>query len=351
MSLATPCSKRIPSPCNTALNEQMCLQEKEVISIDDDDTLQPPRAEVRLTWLHEEHIRLVSAWLQNSIDPIDGNDKKLEQYWGDVTVAYNSTTESNRKRNHNQLKLRWERIKKPVTDFNGSWVRTTKVYQSGRSDDQIMDQALELYASEHDGKAFTMHHIWRVLRHEKKWSAYVKKQTNEKGKSATVNNPVHAVNVEDIAGQRPIGQKKAKDEHKGKRKASLPLSEMNEKRDKFVEASTMVRKEREKMSEVQQNLGNKKVEAARLTHKAAQEHTKCKMLDTYKELFLAPTSHLSEEALVERSKTMESLRLSDLMPRESIADDGSGVNLEIRRRPAVEILCGILRLEFNTRGW
>uniref|UniRef100_J3L1E7 No apical meristem-associated C-terminal domain-containing protein n=1 Tax=Oryza brachyantha TaxID=4533 RepID=J3L1E7_ORYBR len=175
----------------------------------------------------------ISAWLQNSIDPIDGNDKELEQYWGDVTVAYNSTTKSNRKRNRNQLKLCWERIKKPVTDFNGCWSMMERHSQCS------------IYGEYYDMK--------------KKWSAYVKKQNNEKGKSATVNNPVHVVNVEDIVGQRPIGQKKAKDEHKGKRKASLPLSEMNEELDKFVEASTMVRKEREKMSEVQQNLANKKV--------------------------------------------------------------------------------------------
>nr|ABA94726.1 hypothetical protein LOC_Os11g39470 [Oryza sativa Japonica Group] len=42
---------------------------------------------------------------------------------------------------------------------------------------------------------------------------------------------------------------------------------------------------------------------------------------------------------------------SDLMPRESIADDGPGVDLEIRRRLDGQISCGILRLEFNARSW
>uniref|UniRef100_J3KV62 Uncharacterized protein n=1 Tax=Oryza brachyantha TaxID=4533 RepID=J3KV62_ORYBR len=40
----------------------------------------------------------------------------------------------------------------------------------------------------------------------------------------------------------------------------------------------------------------------------------------------------------------------DYMSRESVAGDGSGVNLEISSRPAVGISCGILRLEFNARG-
>ncbi len=43
--------------------------------------------------------------------------------------------------------------------------------------------------------------------------------------------------------------------------------------------------------------------------------------------------------------------VGDLMPRESIAGDGSGVDLEIRRRPDGQISCGILRLEFNAHGW
>ena len=43
--------------------------------------------------------------------------------------------------------------------------------------------------------------------------------------------------------------------------------------------------------------------------------------------------------------------LGDLMPRESIADDGSRVNLEIRWRSDGQISCGILRLKINARGW
>lgn len=60
-------------------------------------------------------------------------------------------------------------------------------------DDQRMDQALEMYASEHDDKPFLLQHIWRVVKHERKWAAYVKKLNNEKEKSAIVN-PAHVVN-------------------------------------------------------------------------------------------------------------------------------------------------------------
>ncbi|KAL6654183.1 hypothetical protein ACP70R_007648 [Stipagrostis hirtigluma subsp. patula] len=293
---------------STAADASKGSEEKETIDVDDDDAT-PIRSDKRLNWSHEEDIRLVSAWLHNSIDSVDGNDKKGDQYWSDVTATYNSTTERNRQRNRNQLKLRWERIKKPVNEFNGCYTTITKVHESGMSDDQQMDKALELYASEHSDKPFTMVHIWKILRHERKWSAYVKRKSKEKEKSATLN-PAPVVNVDNTPKERPVGRNKAKDERNGKRKAPETISVIDQKLDRFIEASTKAREEREKVAEVQQNLANKKVEAARLNHKAAQEQTKCKMLELYKDLLFASTNDLSTEALAERTKALETMRLA-----------------------------------------
>jgi hypothetical protein len=46
------------------------------------------------------------------------------------------------------------------------------------------------------------------------------------------------------------------------------------------------------MIEIQQSLADKKIEAA-------HEQTKCKMLETYTQLLLAPTDQLSADALAE----------------------------------------------------
>ncbi|CAL5023569.1 unnamed protein product [Urochloa decumbens] len=211
-------SKGTPSPNGSGLamdGSGTYLQE--TIDIDADDNLEPTRTDKRLNWSHDEDVRLVSAWLHNSLDPVDGNDKKSDYYWADVTATYNSTTPSNRRRNRNQLKIRWDRIKKPVSEFHGCWVKATRVFESGESDDQRTDQALQIYASEHNDKPFLLQHIWRVVRHERKWSAYVKKLNKEKDSGATRANVVSA---EDFSPkERPIGHKKAKDERNGKRKA------------------------------------------------------------------------------------------------------------------------------------
>ncbi|CAN6279083.1 unnamed protein product [Urochloa humidicola] len=276
---------------------------QETIDIDADGSQEPARTDKRLNWSHEEDVRLISAWLHNSLDPVDGNDKKSDYYWADVTATYNSTTPSNRRRNRNQLKIRWDRIKKHVGEFHGCWVRATRVFQSGESDDQRTDQALQIYASEHGDKPFLQQLIWRVVRNERKWSAYVKKLNKEKDNIAIPANVVH---VDDSPKQRPIGHKKAKDERNGKRKSPEAISAIGEKLDKFIEASTKV----EKMTEAQQSLANKKLEVAKLNHKAAQEQTKGKMLDLYKDLLCGCTSDLSEEALAERSKALECMRLA-----------------------------------------
>jgi hypothetical protein len=104
---------------------------------------------------------------------VDGTDRRSDQFWTDVTKEYNKSTEQCRRRNRNQLKIRWDRVKKPVSEFHGSSVKTTGVYRSGYSDQQLMEIANKMYASEHNDKDFMLKHIWKVVHNERKWSAYV----------------------------------------------------------------------------------------------------------------------------------------------------------------------------------
>jgi hypothetical protein len=53
-----------------------------------------------------------------------------------------------------------------------------------------------------------------------------------------------------------------------------------------------------------------RLETAKLAHKTSREKTKCKMLEMYKKLMFSSTSQLSEQALAEREKAMEAMRLS-----------------------------------------
>uniref|UniRef100_A0A0A8Y1L6 Myb-like domain-containing protein n=1 Tax=Arundo donax TaxID=35708 RepID=A0A0A8Y1L6_ARUDO len=50
----------------------------EPIDVDSNDEV--IRTEKRILWTPEEDLRLMSAWLNNSMDPISGADKRNEQY-------------------------------------------------------------------------------------------------------------------------------------------------------------------------------------------------------------------------------------------------------------------------------
>lgn len=77
------------------------------INLDSGDEV--ARTEKRILWTQEEDVRLMSAWLKNSTDPINGADRRNEQYWGDVVKTYNMTTPKHRTRNQKQAKDRWHK--------------------------------------------------------------------------------------------------------------------------------------------------------------------------------------------------------------------------------------------------
>nr|XP_034577301.1 glutathione S-transferase T3-like [Setaria viridis]TKV93537.1 hypothetical protein SEVIR_9G232200v2 [Setaria viridis] len=157
-----PSSEQTPIGRSNAKN-------KETIDVDADadENPQDPRTDKRLNWTKDEDIRLASAWLRNSKDPVDGIDRKEDQYWADGTKEYNQTTKNCRQRNRNQLKIRWDRVKKPVSEYHGCWIQTNRVYRSGFSDDQLMDLADKMYASTYNDKDFMLKHIWKVVRDER----------------------------------------------------------------------------------------------------------------------------------------------------------------------------------------
>ncbi|CAN6179702.1 unnamed protein product [Urochloa humidicola] len=126
------------------------------------------RTDRRLQYTKEEEVRLVSAWLNNSNDPINGNGKKTDLYWGDVTDEYNSTTPNNRRRTSKQLKDHFQKIKKKVSLFCSSWKEAVSVRNSGQSDEQVMDNAQKIYEEYKDGP-FLLKHCWMILRDEPKW--------------------------------------------------------------------------------------------------------------------------------------------------------------------------------------
>uniref|UniRef100_J3MRP4 No apical meristem-associated C-terminal domain-containing protein n=1 Tax=Oryza brachyantha TaxID=4533 RepID=J3MRP4_ORYBR len=159
---------------------------------------------------------LVGAWLNNSNDPIHANYKKNEQYWKEVTAAYNSAVPKKRARLMKQVKDRFGRIKKRVQWFCGSWKEANALWASGESDVDLMDRAMKLYEEEHkkDGP-FSFKHCWDILREEPKWDAYLERIANldpDKRKFNVDDDVVHDFSIESDTEERPIGYYLADDD-------------------------------------------------------------------------------------------------------------------------------------------
>ena len=156
-----------------------------------------------------------AAWLENSYDPIDGNNKKTERYWDEIAADYNSNTPSHRKRDAIQLKQHFHKLKTKINAYHGEYSDITKVYTSGYSEDQLQAMAMEKY-EKNRGKSFAHLLMWRKLKNDGKWLALMEKMKEDQGKSPPtgINIASHVINVDDE--QRPsAGRNKAKAERDG----------------------------------------------------------------------------------------------------------------------------------------
>jgi hypothetical protein len=215
-----------------------------------------------------------SAWLNISKDPIHGNDKKSDSFWGQITEEYNKNSQPDCIRDTNQLKIHWSRLSRTINEFNGCWNSVMKMNKSGYSDDQIMEESQQMYQNKYS-KRF---HWWQILRNEPKRCTHADQSEKEKNKSIDVD----ATDGKDVP--RPMGREAAKAERKGKRKADQILdgiSKLGDSVTKIIDLTQECKKDREKMTE---------------SHlKIAKDQKEAKWLETYNLLLAKDTSNMSVE--------------------------------------------------------
>ncbi|BAF05014.2 Os01g0385600 [Oryza sativa Japonica Group] len=143
------------------------------INVENGNNGNSTRTEKRLGWSTEEDLRLVSAWLNNSNDPIESNFKKNDKYWADVAAAYNSTTPSSRFRQVKQVKDRFSKIKKKVGNFCCSWKEANSLYASGECNVDLMAKAQKIYENDFKDGPFLLTQCWNELKTQPKCHAYL----------------------------------------------------------------------------------------------------------------------------------------------------------------------------------
>ncbi|XP_042410294.1 uncharacterized protein LOC121999716 [Zingiber officinale] len=97
--------------------------------------------------------------------------------------------------------------------------------QNDWSDENMLENALNMWKVNNKGKDFKYMHVWRVLKEYEKYTSQSvahysnkKARTSESGGNTSTSNPDTSVDLDDSEVRiRPIGQKAAK--RKGKSKA------------------------------------------------------------------------------------------------------------------------------------
>ncbi|KAF8681953.1 hypothetical protein HU200_045406 [Digitaria exilis] len=282
------------------------------ISVGDDTGSDCPRTEKRMLWTKDEDIILVGAWVNNSNDPIHANYKKNDQYWKEVTAAYNSATPKNRARLMKCIKDRFGRIKKRVAWFCGSWKEANALWASGESDVNLMDRALKLYEEEHkkDGP-FMFKHCWDVLHKEPKWDAYLERLANldpEKRRFNLDDDMGQHFPIDDDKEERPMGGKKAKELQKRKRKDQSCVIDLEDELQLFLDAQNKANEGRNEMLETQRRVSSENLEARKLSYLAAKESKEAAMLETYRELLKQDTTLMAEDVRAEHVLALRCFR-------------------------------------------
>ncbi|CAM0948973.1 unnamed protein product [Alopecurus aequalis] len=319
-------SRGIPPPSlskeSTPLQPSHSHQAINVESGDDDGDV---RTEKRLAWTKDEDERLMSAWLYNSNDPINGNNKKGDKYWGDVARVYNSTTPKSRKRNVKQAKDHWHSLNKLVYQFHCCYTKASNIYASGQSDAQLLDKAHKFY--EDDYKAQFQHYdCWKAVNEWPKWRTYnewldntKKRKTSEAGMGMAGEDTSSRKDAEDIP--RPTGTKAAKAERNGKGKSKEATADM-ELLEKLVAAQAEAQKTRSEAIEAKQRVSAEKLETARLSAEtarlsalAAKDNIEARKLDkeaemmrAYRTLLAQDTIGMTDEMKSEYMKSMKVMR-------------------------------------------
>ncbi|CAL4893777.1 unnamed protein product [Urochloa decumbens] len=176
---------------------------------------------------NDEDKMLVSAWLNTSLDPIQGNEQPYGTYWERIHAYFHEHKTFASDRNPNSLMHRWGDIQKGTNKFVACMDDVERRRPSGMTDrDKIVEACAIFEGTGSDKKKFGFLHCWPLLQHAPKWNDWLssKKPVAPKRKQKVLTNAREdgdegksvCPNDEDEDGpsdstlKRPCGRKAAK---------------------------------------------------------------------------------------------------------------------------------------------
>nr|XP_051190215.1 glutathione S-transferase T3-like [Lolium perenne] len=163
-----------------------------------------------------EDTSLIRAWESVSIDAVTGTDQTGKRYWHKIEDAFfqnmppNALTAS---RTYRSLQGRWDAIENTVSRWSDCLEQVRNAPPSGTDVDDWDAIAMERYKQmpASKGKAFSLHHCWKLLEHSEKWKLRDKEAPPARGDLERLDDDEDDVIATKRNSGRPDGNKRAKD--------------------------------------------------------------------------------------------------------------------------------------------
>jgi hypothetical protein len=133
----------------------------------------------------------------------------MKSYWARITDYFSEMKKTSPSRSQSSLQHRWADIQKDTSRFCGFYSEIERKRQSGKSEDDKVKDALQMYEGI-IGCQFKFVHCWLMLRNEAKWNNWLASLSSPS--NAQEGRPADATEDETLPPKiaKPIGRDRAK---------------------------------------------------------------------------------------------------------------------------------------------
>ncbi|KAJ0570586.1 putative glutathione transferase [Helianthus annuus] len=230
------------------------LHGNSIVSLDDSPPLPTNPISIKkstrgVNFIPEEDKLLVSAWLNHSLDAIQGTDQKYSQLWEKIFEYFQQHKETTTERTIKSLSNRWSCIQKATNSFCSCLAQVERLNQSGMTEQDKFDKAKIMYQSEEKCN-FLFEHCWNLLKDQPKWilrdAAKQRKTMVPPPTPTTTPSPSPTRNViedEVVELDRPMGKKAVVQKRKAEGKQTEEIIQLKKMKFTLLEEAQAQEKE------------------------------------------------------------------------------------------------------------
>ncbi|XP_076927697.1 glutathione S-transferase T3-like [Bidens hawaiensis] len=144
-----------------------------IVSLDDSPPLPTNPNSVKkskrgVNFTAKEDELVVAAWLNHSLDSIQGTDQKYSQLWENIYLYFEQHKETTNERSIKSLSNRWSSIQKATNTFCSCLDQVERLNISGITDHDKFEKAKFMYHKQEECN-FAFEHCWNLLKDQPKW--------------------------------------------------------------------------------------------------------------------------------------------------------------------------------------